>query len=270
MKHSSWAINVTGPGDGGWWVAQLLSDTMLPVGGGTVQFRVEGFTTAGIRQWQVRLLPAFNLASTNFSDAAQLAAVNASMVSGFFCTSVAAASADAASCRAPPLPPGAYLLAVTVAGATHILLPNMLEPEGAAARGLLTSTFGLWSVQPPLGSIGGGTTVTLLGEGFRSLVLTTAVVLIKVCARAAGVFLVLRACMLPFTRVPWLPLPQVPVSSTFLNSQAICDMANITLAASGGGGGDSLTCVTRAHLATDASSDDPLAGQLEARDTPPG
>lgn len=66
----------------------------------------------------------------------------------------------------------------------------------------------------------------------------------------------------------WL---QVPVSTTFLNGLILCDVHNIT-AGSGADAGalDILTCMTRPHLATDASSEDARARNLEARDTAPG
>lgn len=66
----------------------------------------------------------------------------------------------------------------------------------------------------------------------------------------------------------WL---QVPVSTTFLNGLILCDVRNIT-AGSGADGGafDALTCMTRPHLATDASSEDAMARNLEVRDTAPG
>lgn len=179
MKHSTWTINITVPGGGGWRIGALLSDPALPVGGATVQFQVEGIPTSKIRQCRVQLLPFFDTDAANFSDAAQLAAINASMTSGVDCTNAAALTADTVSCSIKTLQPGSYLLAVTVAGFTYILAPNTSEPVGSPARGVLGAAFGLFSVTPSLGSIGGGTLLSLQGA-FYGLSTTTAVVLIQV------------------------------------------------------------------------------------------
>lgn len=66
----------------------------------------------------------------------------------------------------------------------------------------------------------------------------------------------------------WL---QVPVSTTFLNGLILCDVKNVTAVTTNDVNVfDALTCVTRPHLATDASSEDAMARNLEARDTQPG
>lgn len=62
---------------------------------------------------------------------------------------------------------------------------------------------------------------------------------------------------------------QVPVSTTFLNGRILCDVQYIN-ASTDSNALDSLTCMTRPHLATDASSDDAMARDLEARDTQSG
>lgn len=64
---------------------------------------------------------------------------------------------------------------------------------------------------------------------------------------------------------------QVPISTTFLNGLVLCDVINITATADNSAGAfDTLTCMTRPHLATDASSDDAMARNLEASPTEPG
>lgn len=137
-----------------------------------LRFRVEGFTTSNIGQWSIRLLPVFDLQALNWTDSQQLSSVNASMLAaGLACVNAVAEAPDVASCRLRVVPPGRYLLAVTVMGSTHILLPS---------SGTLSSTFGLFSITPKLGSIGGGTTLTLQGRGFDALQTTTAVVVIRV------------------------------------------------------------------------------------------
>jgi len=180
MKRAAWTVNVTEAGAGGWRVAALLSAPTLPVEGGTVRFRVEGLTTSGIKTWRIQLLPYFDLNFTalNFTDAAR---VNASMQAGIGCLNAVAEGVDTARCQLRVVPPGSYLLAVTASGATHILLPNMTEPAPSPGRNVLSSAFGLFSVSPNLGSIGGGTLVTLAGQGFSALQPSTAVIVIKVC-----------------------------------------------------------------------------------------
>lgn len=175
MRTAAWTINVAdaAAGAGGWRIAALLSDPAIPVEGGVLRFRVEGFTTSNIAQWSIRLLPEFNLQALNWTDPQQMASINASMViaRGIACGSAVAEDPDTASCKLPVVPPGKYLLAVTVGGSTHILLPS---------SGTLSSSFGLYSVSPNLGSIGGSTTLMLKGRGFDALQQSTAVVVIKV------------------------------------------------------------------------------------------
>lgn len=176
MKAAAWTLNMTDAGAGGWRVADLLSDPALPVEGGTVRFRVEGFAASSITR--VQLLPEFSLTGFNFTDSSQVAKINASMATGISCGNAVAEAADVASCKLRVVPPGTYLLAVTAMGATHILAPQ----PGAPA--VLTSSFGLYSVQPCQGSIGGGTLLTLTGRGFDALQPSKAVVVIKVCCVA--------------------------------------------------------------------------------------
>jgi hypothetical protein len=173
MKTATWTLNVAEAGGSGGRIAALLSEPVLPVEGAIVRFRVEGFTTSSIRQWKVQLVPEFDLAGLNFTDASSLAKVNASMVGGIPCNSPTADGADVASCKLRVLPPGRYLLAVTLLGSTHILLPG---GEGA----VLSSSYGLHSVTPNLGSIGGGTMLTLKGRGFAAMQPSMTVVVIKV------------------------------------------------------------------------------------------
>lgn len=63
---------------------------------------------------------------------------------------------------------------------------------------------------------------------------------------------------------------QVPVSTTFLNGLILCDVLNVTAGSEDIDGFDVLTCMTRPHLATDASSEDAMARNVEARATEPG
>lgn len=76
-------------------------------------------------------------------------------------------------------------------------------------------------VFPGLGSIGGGTTVKITGSGFSPI------------ASRTSVFMT------------------VPVSTTWLNGIIPCDVVNSTAT--------EINCVTRAHLAADASADDAMA-----------
>lgn len=97
MKRASWTLNVAEAASSGWRVAALLSQPALPVEGATVRFSVQGFTTSSISQWRVQLIPEFDMAGLNFSDAKALAKVNASMVGGIPCNSPTAEGADVAS-----------------------------------------------------------------------------------------------------------------------------------------------------------------------------
>jgi hypothetical protein len=62
-------------------------------------------------------------------------------------------------------------------------------------------------------------------------------------------------------------LVRVPVSTTNLNGQVLCDVVNVT---AGVPPATTLTCITRAHRVADASSDDPFALDIEPRPTDPG
>uniref|UniRef100_A0A383WCP6 Fibrocystin-L n=1 Tax=Tetradesmus obliquus TaxID=3088 RepID=A0A383WCP6_TETOB len=230
-----WTVPVAAAGSSGWRVAALQSDPVLPVGGAEVVFSVEGFDTSSISRWKVQLLPAADLSSSNMTDPAFSASISSSIASGITCSSLVAQDASTAVCKLRVVPPGTYWLAVSYMGATLILQPNMSAPDSSKERGLLKSRFGVRSVTPQIGSIGGGSLLSIAGQGFDALDLSTAVVVIL-----------------------------VPVSTTFLNGVILCDVANISSS------GDVLTCRTRAHLATAASSDDAMGFKLEARDTEPG
>lgn len=185
-KLATWNVNVTDPGAGLPRVAALLSSPALPVEGGTVRIRVEGVTTNSSKRWSIRLLPAFNLGSLDYADVEQTSRVNASLAGGIACRNLVVEAADVVQCNpAGVVPPGKYLVAVTVSGTTYILLPNMTEPPGSPSRGDLQSWFGLFSVSPRQGSIGGGTMLTLSGQGLSALQPSTSVVVIKVRVRRA-------------------------------------------------------------------------------------
>jgi hypothetical protein len=196
---------------------------------------VEGFNTSSISQWRVQLLPAVDLSTANMTDPAFSSSISSSIASGVSCSSLFAQDASTAVCKLRIVPPGTYWLAVSYMGATHILQTNMSAPENSKERGLIKARFGMYSVTPQVGSIGGGSLLTIAGQGFDAVNASTGVVVIA-----------------------------VPVSTTFLNGVVLCDVVNVSSS------GDALTCRTRAHLVTDASSDDAMGTRLEARDTEPG
>jgi hypothetical protein len=200
-----------------------------------VVFSVEGFNTSSISQWRVQLLPSVDLAAANMTDPAFPSSINSSIASGTSCSSLIAQDASTAVCKLRVVPPGTYWLAVTHMGAMHILQPDMSAPDNTKEQGLLKSRFGVHSITPQIGSIGGGSLITIAGQGFDALDLATAVVVIT-----------------------------VPVSTTFLNGVILCDVTNVSTS------GAALMCRTRPHLATDASSEDAMGSRLEARDTEPG
>jgi hypothetical protein len=207
----------------------------LSLAGAEIVFAEEGFNTSSISQWRVQLVPAVDLTAANMTDPTVLTSINSSLVSGISCSSVSAQDTSTEFCKLRVVPPGTYWLAVTHMGATHILQPNLSAPDNSKERGLLKSRFGVHSVSPTIGSIAGGSLITITGQGFDALDLSTAVVVITVA-----------------------------VSTTFLNGVILCDVTNVSSS------GDALMCRTRPHLATDTSSDDAMAARLEARDTEPG
>eukprot|EP00798_Chlamydomonas_sp_ICE-L_P008885 gene8886-3764_t len=116
-------------------------------------------------------------------------------------------------CVTGPLPNNDYFLAVEM---TEGAGPQLLSGSTMAARLSVTS------VSPAVGSIGGGTLVTVTGDGFNSVDPSGNIVLMEVI-----------------------------VSTTHLNGLVLCDVESATRT--------QLQCRTRAHLAADASSSDPGA-----------
>lgn len=101
------------------------------------------------------------------------------------------------------------------------------------AASALDVALSVTSVYPGQGSIGGGTILTITGAGFNAQEPSANVVLIP-----------------------------VPVSTTFLNGLVLCDVLNATQT--------QLTCRTRPHLATDASTGDPMARKVVPSFSAPG
>eukprot|EP00899_Mesostigma_viride_P025002 jgi/Mesvir1/5687/Mv15702-RA.1 len=125
-------------------------------------------------------------------------------------------------CRPATLPPGTFdVVALVDDGAEVLVLP-------AAVRVL----FGVSSVSPRVGSLGGGTRITIRGAGFTTQPNMTSVVTIP-----------------------------VPVSTTFPNGVVLCD---VTAASE-----DTIECTTRPHCAADSSAEDPSAKLCTFNPTPP-
>ena len=123
-----------------------------------------------------------------------------------------------ATCTPGTLTPGNYRLMATQSvsqAISNVVINFSLETH---------------SVVPQLGSIGGGTTLTISGLGVVPTALLVAVVL------------------------------NVPVSTTFINGAMLCDVKAIT--------STQIQCVTRAHLSVDSSVLDPLALNVLPSATP--
>ncbi|KAG1667228.1 hypothetical protein FOA52_009793 [Chlamydomonas sp. UWO 241] len=135
------------------------------------------------------------------------------------CSNATGISATELTCDSGPIPSGQYAVLVRSGSSSLVSVVHIDAVVGT----VLTIT----SVTPSIGSIGGGTTLILMGAGFSSV---------------------------PDANVVYV---SVMVSTTFLNGVVACDVvtANDTV----------VTCVTRAHMAADAAGDDARAKKLEPR-----
>eukprot|EP00798_Chlamydomonas_sp_ICE-L_P010964 gene10964-17075_t len=125
-------------------------------------------------------------------------------------------------CKCGAVPSGSYWLVAEISAGEGPQL--VLSATTVEARLMISS------VSPSSGSIAGGTRLTITGEGFNAQVPSANIVMIR-----------------------------VPVSSTFVNGVAHCDIVSAT--------GTQLQCRTRAHLAADASSTDPYARDVQPQAT---
>jgi hypothetical protein len=210
--------------------APSMSDVVQPqetsTAGTNVTFQASGsLQLADIKA--VTLLPAFTNLTAAVGNASDLSSTAAqALASAVPCRGIyAGGSPGEFICSTGVLPAGSFFLMITTTDGNNITTQTVYTDTK------LTFDLAISSVQPALGSVGGGTLVTISGTGFSSVAGSNVVLL------------------------------HVPVSSTFINGMVLCDVEAATNA--------EIKCRTRAHLATDASADDPDAKQVKALSTPP-
>lgn len=145
------------------------------------------------------------------------------------CRDVQSGDASTMTCTTGPTPSGEYLMQVTYKNGEVVLYPSLP----------LSSTLVITNVFPSLGSIGGGTRITIRGSGFRTGALQEG-------DESFDVVVVVR----------------VPISTTFSNGVVLCDVEAAD--------DQEITCRARPHLAADSSAEDPGATRREPRSTLPG
>ncbi|KAG1658049.1 hypothetical protein FOA52_004208 [Chlamydomonas sp. UWO 241] len=134
-------------------------------------------------------------------------------------------------CDSGALPSGHYYFGITYstsAMASDGAAPGLLVYPGR----VVVTAVEVTRVWPSAGSIGGGTELTLTGTGFSTVPGSNLVVV------------------------------TVPVSTTHPNGVVLCDVVAESASAT------QLTCITRPHLAADASAEDPHATRVTPTATP--
>ncbi|GIL53447.1 hypothetical protein Vafri_9024 [Volvox africanus] len=181
-----------------------ISPAHMPGCGGVVTLELTGTTASEVTT--VFMVPYIS-SLLNYTEASE--AYNARVP----CTDVAAGATGTITCSSPPLRNGRYHTLVVLSSGLQLLSIDTIRFE-----------FFITSVSPNLGSIGGGTLVTITGSGFSQNV------------KGNAVFMT------------------VPVSSTFLNGIIECETQSVTTT--------TLTCRTLPSMATNADVDDPRASKV--------
>ncbi|GAX81121.1 hypothetical protein CEUSTIGMA_g8555.t1 [Chlamydomonas eustigma] len=209
-----WSMNVTIALPSSAPSITSLNSTPTNGAGGLVVAQL-GLATLSAAVTAMLLVPTSGISVNGGANYSSLSKV---FSGGYACVNATAVTNTSISCNSGPLPNGAYYLVVQYAYTSNsTTVPYTLMYVFQTISTVLTIT----SVSPSVGSIGGGTNLTITGSGF-STTLSQNVVLI-----------------------------QVPVSSTFLNGLVLCDVKSAT--------NTSVTCVTRPCLSADATSADPNA-----------
>ncbi|EFJ47175.1 hypothetical protein VOLCADRAFT_92352 [Volvox carteri f. nagariensis] len=181
-----------------------LSPAHMPGCGGVITLSLTGTTASQVTS--VFMVP-FISSLLNYTEAS--AAYKARVA----CTDVTAGSSGTLTCTSPALRSGRYHTLAVLSSGLQLLSTDTI----------LFELF-ITSVSPNLGSIGGGTLVTITGSGFSPLVAANAVFM------------------------------AVPVSSTFLNGIIECVTESVTTT--------TLTCRTLPSMAANADADDPRATKV--------
>jgi hypothetical protein len=211
-------------------IAAITSPTAISLAGGSLSIQLSGEPAASSIA-SVQLLSAFAALSGLDLSSAGMAGAAAALAAPLPCLNVrAAGSPGAFSCSLGSVPRGSYYLLLSTYDASS--RASNTTVASLFTQQTLAFELSISSVQPALGSIGGGTLLTISGAGFSSP---------------------------PDSNVVLL---HVPVSSTFPNGVVLCDVQ--------GGSASHLACRTRAHLATDASAEDPDARAVQPLATGPG
>jgi hypothetical protein len=224
LANSTLSVSATLP-----TIAAITSPSAASLVGSSLVIQLTGAAAASSVA-SLQLLSAFAPLSGVDLGTADMAGAAAALAAPLPCLNIRAeGSAGAFSCSLGFVPRGSYYLLMST------YTDDASSSTTAASlftQQTLTSDLSISSVHPALGSIGGGTLLTISGSGFSS-------------PSDANVVLL-----------------HVPVSSTFPNGVVLCDVQ--------GGDASQLTCRTRAHLATDASAEDPDARAVEPLATRPG
>ncbi|EFJ47178.1 hypothetical protein VOLCADRAFT_92358 [Volvox carteri f. nagariensis] len=189
-----------------------VSPARLPGAGGVITWSLTGATASQVIS--ASMVP-FISSFTNYTEA------SVAFQEPIPCTDVTAGSSGTLTCISPALRNGRYHILAVLSSGLQLLSSDTI----------LFELF-ITSVSPNLGSIGGGTTLTITGSGFSQVVSENVVFI------------------------------TVPVSTTFLNGVVQCIATSVT--------STTLTCKTLPNLAADASANDPFAKQVMPVDTTPG
>ncbi|GIM05166.1 hypothetical protein Vretimale_9611 [Volvox reticuliferus] len=188
-----------------------ISPARMPGAGGTITVALAGTTASMVGA--IYMVPYI-------SSLANYTEVSVAFNTRVMCTNITAATSGTIACTSPSLRNGRYHTLVILSSGLQLLSTDTILFE-----------FFITSVSPHLGSIGGGTLITITGSGFSPVVSENAVFI------------------------------TVPVSTTFLNGVVQCKTVSATAT--------TLMCRTQTNMAADASADDPLAKQVMPVDTTP-
>jgi hypothetical protein len=134
-----------------------------------VEFTVAGagFSTSTLGSWSAVLVPHFDVSTlpgcTLGSSCPLAGQVNDALAATQPCRQLTAVDATTARCTLRALPAGRYLLALQGPGYSLVLAPG--GPNTPGGPYVLEVALGVSAVWPAVGSIGGGTLLTVQGEG---------------------------------------------------------------------------------------------------------
>ncbi|GIL53442.1 hypothetical protein Vafri_9024 [Volvox africanus] len=189
-----------------------ISPVRMPGAGGIITMTLAGTIASGVNE--IFMVPYI-------SSLANHTEVSVAFNTRVLCANITTnTTSSTITCSSPPLRNGRYHTLVVLSSGLQLL----------STDNILFELF-ITSVSPNLGSIGGGTLVTITGSGFSPVVSENVVFM------------------------------TVPVSTTFLNGVVQCKTVSATTT--------TLMCRTQTNMAADASADDPFAKQVLPVDTTP-